>query len=227
MDISGSVADIHMRTDANNLVSTAGSTALPEQKETIHMIQMLRQEACSGSMRDLAHVRTALCLADPLTKSSASPEALIKAVETGFLPQVDSQPMFRDGLKHKAFLSQVVQDKRATFDYWQLSSHGLICFCVNPVCHGFPDFNLCPMPSKFLSGSVLAVGHVSGQACDFSTSLHQREFPKDWTGKILCQFSSCVPHSADYWQRKSETLLTRAFEAKNTALFSSGRFASE
>ena len=44
-----------MRTDANNLVTTASSKTFQEQKETIHMIQMLRQEACSGQMRDLAH----------------------------------------------------------------------------------------------------------------------------------------------------------------------------
>eukprot|EP00974_Lingulodinium_polyedra_P078176 7570126-Lingulodinium_polyedra.AAC.1 len=40
MDISGDVAPLHLRIDANNLVSTAATTHLPEQKETIHMIQM-------------------------------------------------------------------------------------------------------------------------------------------------------------------------------------------
>ena len=43
---------------APELVTTAASTRLPEQKETIHMIQMLGQEACSGQMHDLAHVLT-------------------------------------------------------------------------------------------------------------------------------------------------------------------------
>ena len=37
------------------------------------MIQMLRQEACSGQMHDLAHALTQYCLADPLTKKSVSP----------------------------------------------------------------------------------------------------------------------------------------------------------
>ena len=60
MDISSACAEVHLRTDANNLVTTASSTHLPEQKETIHMIQMLRKEACSGSIEDLAHVRTEL-----------------------------------------------------------------------------------------------------------------------------------------------------------------------
>ena len=52
MDISCEVAPLHMRTDANNLVTTAQTTHLPEQKETIHMIQMLRKEAISGTIDD-------------------------------------------------------------------------------------------------------------------------------------------------------------------------------
>ena len=65
-----------MRTDANNLVTTASTTHLPEQKGTIHMISMLRQESCSGSISDLAHVRTEFCLSDCLTKQSARPDSL-------------------------------------------------------------------------------------------------------------------------------------------------------
>ena len=44
MDLSVEVADIHMRTDAKNLVTTARTIHLPEQKETVHMISMLRKE---------------------------------------------------------------------------------------------------------------------------------------------------------------------------------------
>ena len=58
--------ELYLRTDANNPVTTAASTRLPERKETVHMAQMLRQEACSGQMHDLAHVLTQYCLADPL-----------------------------------------------------------------------------------------------------------------------------------------------------------------
>ena len=36
---------------------------LPEQKETIHMISMLRKEACSGSIPDLPRIPTQNCLA--------------------------------------------------------------------------------------------------------------------------------------------------------------------
>ena len=105
MDISGTVADIHMRTDANNLVTTASTTHLPEQKETIHMINQLRTEACSGSIHDLAHVVSADCLADCLTKQSAKPDALVKAVDTGVLPNVDKHPPFRELMqnRHKAY----------------------------------------------------------------------------------------------------------------------------
>ena len=44
---------------------------LPEQKETIHTISMLRKEACSGSIYDLDHKPTKNCLADFFTKASA------------------------------------------------------------------------------------------------------------------------------------------------------------
>ena len=71
MDISGLNCEVHMGTDANNLVTTASTTHLPDQKETIHMIQMLRKEACSGGIVDLAHVRSEDCLGDCLTKHSA------------------------------------------------------------------------------------------------------------------------------------------------------------
>ena len=104
MDISAEAAEIHMRTDANNLVTTAGTTHLPEQKETIHMIQMMRKELCSGAMDDLAHVRTEHCLSDCLTKHSAKPDNLLEAVETGRLPFVDTHPLYRTLIKHKAFL---------------------------------------------------------------------------------------------------------------------------
>ena len=106
MDLSGEAAEIHMRTDANNLVTTAQTTHLPEQKETIHLIQMLRKESVSGSIHDLAHVRTSDMLADCLTKHSANPDALIHAVDTGVLPNVDMHPPFRTLLKHKAYLAE-------------------------------------------------------------------------------------------------------------------------
>ena len=70
-DISAACVAIYMRTDANNLVTAASTTRLPERKETIHMIQMLRKESCSRQIDDLAHVSSAYCLSDCLTKSSA------------------------------------------------------------------------------------------------------------------------------------------------------------
>ncbi len=107
MDISGTAAELHMRTDANKLVTTASTTHLPEQKETIHMINQLRHEACSGSIDDLAHVVSIDCMADCLTKSSAKADPLITAVETGYLPNVDKHPPFRKLMKdrHKAYMA--------------------------------------------------------------------------------------------------------------------------
>ena len=68
------------------------------------MIQMLRKEACSGSIADLSHIRTQWCLADCLTKKSANPQNLIHAVRSGTLKEVDSHPPFRSLLEHKAYL---------------------------------------------------------------------------------------------------------------------------
>ena len=109
-DISGTEAEIHMRTDAHNLGTTAATTHLPEQKETIHMIQMLRREANSGRIDDLAHVVTSDCLSDCLTKHSAKPDALVKAVETGIIPNTDSHPPFRSLLEHKAYVTEWIFD---------------------------------------------------------------------------------------------------------------------
>ena len=106
MDISAACVAIHMRTDANNLVTTASTTRLREQKETIHMIQMLRKESCLGQIDDLAHVSSADCLSDCLTKSSARSDALYKSVSTGILPNLDMHPPFRSLLKHKAYLTK-------------------------------------------------------------------------------------------------------------------------
>ena len=91
MDISGEVANLHMRTDAKNLVTTARTIHLPEQNETIHMISILRKEACSGSIHDLAHIPTQ--------------NNLITTVQTGKLLDADIHPDFRTLIEHKAFLS--------------------------------------------------------------------------------------------------------------------------
>ena len=109
MDMTAQPIEVHLRTDANNLVTTAASTRSPEQKETIHMIQMPRQEACSGQMYDLAHVLTQYCLADPLTKKSVSAMLLISTVRTGILREVDTHPPFRSSVQHKAFITETIR----------------------------------------------------------------------------------------------------------------------
>ena len=105
-DISGEKAPIHMRTDANNLVTTARTTHQPEQKETIHMIQVLRKESNSGDIEDLSHIVTEHCLSDCLTKSSAKSDNLRKAIQTGRLTDIDVHPAFRSLTSHKAYWAQ-------------------------------------------------------------------------------------------------------------------------
>ena len=65
---------------------------------------MLRKEAVSCEINDLAHTDANSMLAECLTKASTKPDVLIKAVETGILPNVDANPEFRSLAKHKAYL---------------------------------------------------------------------------------------------------------------------------
>ena len=71
------------------------------------MIQMLRHEAVSGNIDDLAHVVSVDMMADVLTKTDcvSGLRALTQAVTTGLLPNVDAQVNFREMIKssHKAF----------------------------------------------------------------------------------------------------------------------------
>ena len=137
VDVSGDILPIHIRTDANNLVTTAQTTHLPEQKETHHLIQMLRHESNTGQLEDLAHIASEYCLADPLTKSTAKPDQLVKSIETGILEQVDNHPPFRTLLKHKAFVVEWMMDhinephKAMTFFGEDISSEVFAMFYQN------------------------------------------------------------------------------------------------
>ena len=105
------------------------------------MIQMLRQESISGQIDDLGHVRTADMMADCLTKASVKPDALLQAVDTGVLPNVDASPPFRSLLKHKAyavaFLARVIDPKKHVFSdittFMGEPVHDLVhAYCANP-----------------------------------------------------------------------------------------------
>ena len=67
---------------------------------------MLRHESNTGHLDDLSHI----CLADPLTKSTAKPDQLVSSITTGKLEHVDVHPSFRSLLKHKAFLTTWVTE---------------------------------------------------------------------------------------------------------------------
>ena len=69
------------------------------------MSSLLRKEACSGSIHDLAYTPIQNCLADCLTEASAKAVNLTTAVQTGNLLDVDIHPGFTTLMEHKAFLS--------------------------------------------------------------------------------------------------------------------------
>ena len=148
--LRGLIKDItgHMRIDANNLVTIASTTHVPEQQETLHMMQMLRKEACPGSIAELSHIRTHWCFADCLTKKSANPQALIDAVRQGILKEVDAHPPLRTLVEHKAYLRSWLPTLAIM---WILH---LMCFslrsiftdkCVQRICCMFLLFHVCVM----------------------------------------------------------------------------------
>ena len=101
MDISGEVAHIHMRTDAQNLVTTARTIHLPED----HPHNFYVAKPFLEALMILLPFQTQNCLADCLTKASAKAVNLITAVKTGKLLDVDIHRDVRTLMEHKAFLS--------------------------------------------------------------------------------------------------------------------------
>ena len=62
------------------------------------MNSMLRKEACSGSIRDLAHIPTQHCLSDCLTNSSAKADNLSTSVKTRRLSDVEIHQILEHSL---------------------------------------------------------------------------------------------------------------------------------
>ena len=224
MDMTAQPIEVHLRTDANNLVTTAASTRLPEQKETIHMIQMLRQEACSGQMHDLAHVLTQYCLADPLTKKSVSAALLISTVQTGILREVDTHPPFRSTVQHKAFITETIySDVEATQDYW---GH-LMC---HPVYHKIQKGTMVSTPSEMGGKSPLVSKESLTGRCFISatgpdgtrttSTTLEKPLPslEGMTGYIVFETHG-GSRLSDYWQQKTKTRLSRVHVTPRKTLF--------
>ena len=69
-------------------MTTAQTTHMPEQKETHHLVQMLRHESNAGHLDDLSHIPSECCFSDPLTTHTAKPDQLVLSI-AGRLDQVD------------------------------------------------------------------------------------------------------------------------------------------
>ena len=168
------------------------------------MVQMLRKEVCSGSIADLAHVRTEFCLSDCLTKATASPDVLVRAVETGQLPMSDCHPLFRTTLPHKAYQaceSMTSRQRSDGFplqrnrDYWQHTGSTLKRIHVVPRRALFvPACDVgeasCPVDVRSLDPSRCT--HVSGlhggqQDLTDTWTAHQsrRALAQLWTGETV------------------------------------------
>ena len=193
MDISSEVANINMRTDAKNLVTTARMIHLPEQKETIHTVSMLRKEACSGSIQDLAHIPTQNCLADCLTKATAKADNLITAVQTKKClmltftlisePRWNTRSSCQPGVKH--FLHTREKED----------------FFLNTL-----KISLAPVPQE----QLFQVMFVGTQQTKEQKELKTRESKGQDATKITAPAESCIQF---LWPAMSMTALTRM--AKN------------
>ena len=168
------------------------------------MIQMLRKEACSGAMEDLAHVRTEFCLADSLTKHTAKPDVLIAAVESGTLREVDHEPPFRSQLQHKAFvavLDNVGFDWNALraacpnnhVDTWELHDHELVRVHRVPRKKHFSPHEVTDLPVSISKISPVRTAYMStstGQSVKTSSWLQQVSEQHLWTGSTHFPLSS-------------------------------------
>ena len=65
---------------------------------------MFCRESNSDAIDDLAHVVSAQCLRDALTKHTAKADDLIRAVDIATLRLVDVHPPFWTLIRHKAYL---------------------------------------------------------------------------------------------------------------------------
>ena len=156
---------------------------------------MLRTEACSGAISDLAHVRTEDCLADSLTKSTIKPEALIRAVETGVLPRIDCNPPFRAKLHHRAFFTWEELSIPTPGDEWVIDDKTLTRIHHQPRKRGFFPNSEFPCPVSF---SRILPNRQTWYAfeCDDTHQLHDSwlthnawKTDKWWTGKtVFCVF---------------------------------------
>ena len=107
MDLSGEVAKIHMRTDANKLAITARTNHLPERKDAIHIISMLRKRKPAQEIFMILLTLQLKIAWQTLTKASAKADILIRQENWLMLtftmilePLWSTRPSCQPGVKH-------------------------------------------------------------------------------------------------------------------------------
>ena len=84
MDISGYVANVYMRElKQRTWKQQQEQFTYLNKRRQINMISMMRKEACSGNIHDLAHIPTQNCCTDCLTKAPVKADNSITAVKSG------------------------------------------------------------------------------------------------------------------------------------------------
>ena len=175
-------------------------------------------------MHDLAHVLTQYCLADPLTKKSVSPTLLISTVQTGILREVDTHPLFRSTVQHKAFITEHINmDVEATQDHW---GH-LMCY---PVYYKIQKDTMVSAPfemggkSPFVSKESLTgrcfVSAIGPDGTRTTSTISEKPMPslEGLTGYIVFETHG-GSRLSDYWQQKTKTRLSRVHVTPRKTLF--------
>eukprot|EP00971_Amphidinium_carterae_P068958 1365196-Amphidinium_carterae.1 len=182
---------------------------------------MLRQEACSGAMDDLAHVVTRNMMADLLTKSSAPSDPLILAVSTGTVPGADTYPPFRSTLRHHAFSSVYQPGLAPTVNCWTHSSSGPVYIKVSPDTElVVPSESSCPVLDKALTGVRLTLMSDSGSTVleDNFRQVGKKKVQEHTGWTLFPVFPSS--HLSDYWTSRHKNQLTRVHVKPRSALYS-------
>ena len=151
-----------------------------------------------------------IVLADPLTKKSVSPTLLISTVQTGILREVDTHPLFRSTVQHKAFITEHIDlDVEATQDHW---GH-LMCYPVyykiqkdTMVSTPFEMGGKSPLVSKESLTGRCFVSAIGPDGTRTTSTISERPMPslEGLTGYVVFETHG-GSRLSDYWQQKTKT----------------------
>ena len=180
-------------------------------------------------MYDLAHALTHYCLVDLLTKKFVSFSLFVSTIQTGVLREVDTHPLFRTTMQHKAFVTQVIcphPDAPEDEDHWAHLMCGPVHFKLQKgtnVSHLLKEGGKFPLTKDPLTGKcyIYAVG-PDGTLTSSTTIDKSLLSLEDMTGFIVFEMRESSRLS-DYWQQRTKSQLCRVHVTPKKTLFTPSR----